>query len=146
MLLQQRHTAKRTRADTALVLLDLGVSLQVSAQVGAVSEGPVTVGAGERPLACVCADVSSQQPRSGEGLSTGGAHTGQGVRADVHLESAQAGVLLGAVFTEESWPGCHHLGPPLLLFLRGTGAGQDTRALHPLPRCIRVNWLRTGGV
>lgn len=51
VLLQQRHTAKRTRADTALVLLDLGVSLQVSAQVGAVSEGPVTVGAGERPLA-----------------------------------------------------------------------------------------------
>lgn len=30
-------------------------------------------------LTCVCADVAAQQPRPGESLSTGGAHTGQGV-------------------------------------------------------------------
>ena len=28
---------------------------------------------------CVCANVSSEQPRSGEGLAAGGAHTGQSV-------------------------------------------------------------------
>lgn len=28
---------------------------------------------------CVCADVSSQQPRPGEGLPAGWAHAGQGV-------------------------------------------------------------------
>lgn len=28
---------------------------------------------------CVCADVASQQPRPGESLSAGGAHTRQGV-------------------------------------------------------------------
>lgn len=30
-------------------------------------------------LTCVCADVSSEQPRSGEGLSTGGTHAGERV-------------------------------------------------------------------
>lgn len=30
-------------------------------------------------LTCVCADVTAQQPRPGKSLSTGGAHTGQGV-------------------------------------------------------------------
>lgn len=50
MFLQQRHAAEGTRADATLVLLHLGVGLQVGAQVGAVSEGPVAVGAGEGPL------------------------------------------------------------------------------------------------
>lgn len=77
MLLQQRHAAEGARADATLVLLHLSVSLQVSSQVGAVGEGPVAVGAGERTLTCVCADVAAQQPRPGESLSTGGAHTGE---------------------------------------------------------------------
>lgn len=53
---------------------------------------------------CVCANVSPQQPGSGEGLATGGTHTRQRVRPDVHLEGAQAGVLLGAVFAVEEGP------------------------------------------
>lgn len=50
MFLQQRHAAEGARADAALVLLHLGVGLQMSSQVGAVGEGPVAVGAGERAL------------------------------------------------------------------------------------------------
>lgn len=50
MLLQQGHAAEGARADATLVLLHLGVGLQVSPQVGAVGEGPVAVGAGERAL------------------------------------------------------------------------------------------------
>lgn len=50
---------------------------------------------------CVCANVSSKQPWSGEGLAAGGAHTGQSVWADVHLKCTQTGVLLGAVFAME---------------------------------------------
>lgn len=49
------------------------------------------------------ANVSSEQPRPGEGLPAGGTHAGQGVRADVHLQGPQAGVLLGAVFAVEAW-------------------------------------------
>lgn len=45
----------------------------------------------------MCADVSSEKPRPGEGLPTGGAHAGQSVRANVHLQGSQAGVLLRAV-------------------------------------------------
>lgn len=33
----------------------------------------------EAGLTCVCADVAAQQPWPGESLSTGGAHTWQGV-------------------------------------------------------------------
>lgn len=50
MFLQQRHAAEGARADATLVLLHLGVGLQMSPQVGAVSEGPVAVGAREWPL------------------------------------------------------------------------------------------------
>lgn len=50
MFLQQRHAAEGARADATLVLFHLGVGLQVSPQVGAVGEGPVAVGAGERAL------------------------------------------------------------------------------------------------
>lgn len=146
VLLQQRHTAECTRADAALVLLDLGVGLEVGPQVGAVGKGPVTMRAGERPLTCVCANVSSQEPWSGEGLSTGGADTGERVGANMHFESAQTRVLLGTVFTEEGRPVCCHWGSPLLLFLRGTGVSHDTGALHPLSWGIRVHGLRAGGV
>lgn len=50
VFLQQRHAAEGARADATLVLLHLGVGLQVGAQVGAVCEGSVAVGAGEGPL------------------------------------------------------------------------------------------------
>lgn len=50
MFLQQRHAAEGARADATLVLLHLSVGLQMSPQVGAVSEGPVAVGAGEWAL------------------------------------------------------------------------------------------------
>lgn len=48
--MQQRHAAEGARADAALVFFHLGVGLQMSPQVGAVSKGPVAVGAGERTL------------------------------------------------------------------------------------------------
>lgn len=79
MFLQQRHATEGARADAALVLLHLSVGLQMSTQVGAVGKGPVAMGAGERALTCVCADVAAQQPRPGESLSTGGTHTWKGV-------------------------------------------------------------------
>lgn len=50
MFLQQRHAAEGARADATLVLLHLGVGLQMSPQVGAVSEGSVAVGAREWAL------------------------------------------------------------------------------------------------
>lgn len=48
--MQQGHAAEGPRAGAALVLLHLGVGLQVGAQVGAISEGPVTVLTGEGAL------------------------------------------------------------------------------------------------
>lgn len=97
-------------------------------------------------LTCVCADVAAQQPRPGESLSTGGAHTGQGVWADVHLQSPEAGVFFWAVLAEEGWPGCCDGGLPLLLFLRGTDMRHNAGAFHPLARGICVYWLGAGGV
>lgn len=41
--MQQRHAAEGPRAGAALVLLHFRVGLQMCTQVGAVSEGPVTV-------------------------------------------------------------------------------------------------------
>lgn len=79
MLLKERHTTEGARAHATLVLLHLSVSLEVRTQVGAVSKCPVTVGAGKRTLSCVCADVTTQQPGSREGLSTCSANTGQSV-------------------------------------------------------------------
>lgn len=146
MLLQQRHAAERARADPALVLLDLGVGLEMGSQVGAVGEGAVTVRAGERPLTCVRADVSSQEPGSGEGLPAGGADAGQRVGANMHFESAQARVLFGTVFTEEGRPVCCHWGSPLLLFFWRVGVSHDTCALHPLAWGVRVHGLGAGGV
>lgn len=90
----------------------------------------------------MCAYVAAQQPRPGESLSTGGAHTGQGVRADVHLQCPEAGVLFWAVFAEEGWPGSRDRGLPLLLFFRGADMRHDAGAFHPLARGIRVYRLR----
>lgn len=94
----------------------------------------------------MCADVAAQQPRPGESLSTGGAHTGQSVRADVHLQGPEAGVLFRAVFAEKSRPGCCDGDLPLLLFFGGTDVRDNAGAFHPLARGICVYGLRAGGV
>lgn len=57
----------------------------------------------------MCADVSSEQPRPGESLPAGGAHAGEGVGPNVHLQGPQAGVLLGAVLAVKGRP-CGHFG------------------------------------
>lgn len=64
----------------------------------------------------------------------------------MHLQCPQAGVLFGAVFAEEGWPGCCDRGLPLLLFLWGTDVGHNTGAFHPLTRGIRVYRFRARGV
>lgn len=97
-------------------------------------------------LTCVCADVAPQQPRPGEGLPAGGADAGEGVGADVHLQSPQAGVLLGTVFAEEGRPSRRDGGLPLLRLLRGADVSRDAGALHPLARGVRVHGLGAGGV
>lgn len=97
-------------------------------------------------LTCVRADVAAQQPRPGESLSTGGAHAGQGVRADVHLQSPEAGVLFGAVFAEEGRPGRRDGGLSLLLLLGGTDVRHDAGAFHPLAGGVRVHGFWAGGV
>lgn len=79
VFVQQGHTAEGPGAGATLVLLDLGVGLQMGAQVGAVSKSSVTVLTSKGTLTCMCANVSPEQPRSGEGFSTCGTHTGQGV-------------------------------------------------------------------
>lgn len=117
VLVQEGHAAEGPRARPALVLLHLGVRLQMSPQVRAVSECTVAVRAGERTLAGVCADVSPQQPWSGEGLPAGAADAGQCVRADVHLQRTQAVVLFGTVFAVEGGPGA------------GEGAGSSADAV-----------------
>lgn len=68
----------------------------MGAQVRAVREGSAAVGAGEGLLTSVGADVALQQPGPGEGLSAGRANAGQRVASDVHLQRAQAQVLLVA--------------------------------------------------
>lgn len=77
--MQQGHATEGPRAGAALVLLHFRVGLQVGTQVGSISKSPVAVLTSEGALTCVCADVSSEQPWSGEGLAAGGAHTGQSV-------------------------------------------------------------------
>lgn len=48
--MKQGHAAEGPRAGATLVLLHLRVGLQVGAQVGAISEGPVAVLTGEGAL------------------------------------------------------------------------------------------------
>lgn len=65
----------------------------------------------------------------------------------MHLQSPQAGVLLGAVFAEESRPGRHRRGlSSLLFFFGGADVGHDAGALHPLARGVLDDGLWAGGV
>jgi len=97
MLDEQREARERLGAAVARVLLELGVRLQVRAQVGPVGERAPALRAGERPLAGVRARVALQQPRPREGLAAQLAAARQRVRPDVHLERAERRVRLAAV-------------------------------------------------
>lgn len=48
---EQGHPGEGLQAGVALVFLDVGMGLQVGAEVGAVSKGPVAMCAGKRFLA-----------------------------------------------------------------------------------------------
>lgn len=50
---------------------------------------------------CMCANVSLEQPRPGEGLPTELADAGQCVCSDMHLQSSQTHVLLVTVLATE---------------------------------------------
>lgn len=102
MLGQQRHPGEGLAAVGARVLLDIGVCLEMSAEVGTVGEGTVTERTREGFLSSVGADVPLQQPRSREGFATENTLAGEGVRPDVHLESTQRHVDLLAVLAAEA--------------------------------------------
>ena len=99
MLDEQRETRERLGAAVARVLLELGVRLQVRAQVGPVGEGAAALRAGERPLACVSSHVALQQPRPRERLAAQLTAARQRVCPDVHLERAERRVRLATVTT-----------------------------------------------
>lgn len=64
----------------------------------------------------------------------------------MHLQSPQAGVLFGAVFAEESRPGCCDGGLPLLLLFWGADVSHDAGAFHPLTGGVCVYGFRARGV
>ena len=98
---QQRHPRESLVTVSATVLLDVTVRLQVRAQVGAIRETPPTHVTREWLLAGVRAQVTLKQPRSREGLTTHVALAGEGVGADVHLESTERVVRLLAELAAE---------------------------------------------
>ena len=97
MLGQQAHAAEGLLAAGAGVLLVLEMGLQVGAQVGLVSKGAATLGAGEGLLSGVSPQVTLKQPRPGEGLAALLALAGQRVGPDVHLQGAGGVVALAAI-------------------------------------------------
>lgn len=110
VLVEQGHAGEGSGTGLALVSLHIRVGLEVGTQVGAVSKSTVAVGAGEWLLTSVGADVALKQPGPREGLSTGRADTRQRVASDVHLQSAQAEVLLVTIFAVEDLPRLGVLG------------------------------------
>jgi len=94
---EQRQARERLGAAVAGVLLELGVRLQVRAQVGPVGEGSAALRTGERAFARVRAKMSLEQPRPRERLAAQLAPTRQRVCPDVHLQRAERGVRLAAV-------------------------------------------------
>lgn len=84
-------------------------------------------------LTCVCSYVSLKQPGSGERLSTEFAHTGQGVRPDVHFESSQADVLLLTVFTAEGL-----FTAPITLELPVFGQTREAQVLFLTVQTLKV--------
>jgi len=96
---QERHARESSSTDGAVVLLDVGVRLQVRAQVGPVSERTSALRAAEWFLAGVRAHVPLQQPRPRERLAAQSAAARQRVCPDVHLERARRRVRFVAVRT-----------------------------------------------
>lgn len=72
---------------------------------------------------CMCADVSPEQPWSGESLATCGAHTRQSVWANVHFQGSEAGVLFRAVFAVEGWA-CRRFSSQRLCLLQWGTVGE----------------------
>ena len=101
MLVEQRHPGEGLVAGAARVLLHVSVGLEVGPQVAAVREAAVTLRALEGLLSRVGPDVSLQQPGPRERLAAQLTLAGQRVRADVHLEGAQARVHLLAVLARK---------------------------------------------
>lgn len=60
MLTEKRHSGECLSTTSARILFDIGMSLEMSSQVGAVGEGSAAVVARERFLTRVRADVSLQ--------------------------------------------------------------------------------------
>lgn len=98
---QERHPGESLAAGRTRVLLDVGVSLEVSPEIRPVREGAVAVLTRERLLAGVRPDMTLQEPRAGEGLPAELALAGKRVRPDVHLQSTQGEVDLLAVLAAE---------------------------------------------
>lgn len=122
---EERHPRKGLGAVGAGVLLDVGMSLKMGPQVGAVGEGSVAEGTGKGLLAGVRADVPLQEPRAREGFAAQHTLAGQGVGADVHLQRAQRDVHLLAVLAAEGLLGGGVLvgGAVELLMLAEAGVG-----------------------
>jgi len=98
---QQGHPREGLGATGAGVLLDVRVGLQMGPQIRAIGEGPVAVLAAEGLLARVGANVSLEEPWSGEGLAAQVALAGQRVGANVHLQSSQGNIGLVAILAAE---------------------------------------------
>ena len=96
---EQRQARERLGAAVAGVLLELGVRLQVRAQVGPVGEGSAALRTGERAFARVRAKMSLEQPRPRERLAAQLAPTRQRVCPDVHLQRAGGRVRFVALRT-----------------------------------------------
>lgn len=112
MFCHQRKPREAPPTPLTRVLLRVRVRLRVRAQIGPIRERAVALRAVERSLAGVNAEVAVKQPGPREGLAAHGAAAGQCVGADVHLESAEGGVHLGAVLTGERrrWLAVDQLG------------------------------------
>lgn len=95
---EQRHPRECFAARCAGILFDVGMCLEMGAQIRFVGEGTMAVLAAERFVAGVCADVSLQQPRSRERLAAQMAFARFGVRSNVHFQGAHRIVRLRAVF------------------------------------------------
>ena len=94
---EQREARERLGAAVAGVLLELGVRLQVCAQVRPVGERAAALRARERPLAGVRAHVALQQPRPRERLVARRAAVLEVVRQQVHRQRRHRDVDLAAV-------------------------------------------------
>lgn len=120
---QQRHPGKCLAAPGTRVLLNIRVRLQVSPQVRSVGECSTAVVARKRFFSSVGANVTLEEPRSRESLSTQMALAGQCVRTDVHLEGSQRSVYFCAILAAEGFACETSLGgrAVVLLMLRKTG-------------------------